>query len=170
MSVLVRQIGREDAEAYRAIRLKALDNDPRAFSSDAQAEREQPLGWYEEGTRTAAVFLAFEGEVPIGMAGFIRSTQRKSRHIGHLFGLYVAPEGRRRGIGDRLVTAVLAHAARNVSQIRLGVGTYNQPAQALYHRHGFEIYGTEPKSLLVDGEYIDEHLMVRFLDKEDSNE
>lgn len=168
MTFLIRQIGPEDAQAYREIRLKALEGDPRAFSSDAEAEREKPLDWYEEGTRTAAMFPAFDGEDPIGMAGFIGSAQRKSRHIGYLFGVYVAPEGRRRGVGDGLVAAVLAHAAQNVSQIRLGVGTYNQPAQALYHRHGFEIYGTEPRSLLVDGDYIDEHLMVRFLDKEDS--
>jgi ribosomal protein S18 acetylase RimI-like enzyme len=168
LSISIRHIGPEDAAIYRAIRLRGLEGDPRAFSSDLETEREKPLEWYAQGAKDCAVFVAFDADMPVGMAGLVGSRAAKLAHIGYLFGVYVAPEGRRRGIGDSLIKAVLDHARQRVIQIRLGVGTYNLPAIALYHRHGFEIYGTEPQSLYVDGEFIDEHLMVRFFDKEDS--
>ena len=46
-----------------------------------------------------------------------------------------------------------------------GVAVGNTPAIRLYQKAGFEIYGTEPRALFVNGRYIDEHMMVRFLDK-----
>lgn len=167
MSISIRQIGPDDAALYRAIRLQALLGDPRAFGSDHETESQKPLEWYAQSARDCAVFIAFDDDTPIGMAGFFRAAGLKSRHIGYLFGVFVAPSGRRRGVGEGLIAAVIDHAKSEVSQIRLAVGTYNHGAQALYQRHGFETYGTEPQSLLVDGEFIDEHLMVRFFDKED---
>ena len=44
-------------------------------------------------------------------------------------------------------------------------GSKNEPAIRLYQKLGFETYGTEPRYLFGNGRYIDEHLMVRFLDK-----
>ena len=38
--------------------------------------------------------------------------------------------------------------------------TTNAPAVALYEHLGFKRYGTEPRSLLVNGRYLDEYLMV----------
>jgi RimJ/RimL family protein N-acetyltransferase len=47
-----------------------------------------------------------------------------------------------------------------VQQVHLSVTTGNAPAVALYEHLGFTHYGTEPRSLLVNGRYLDEHLMV----------
>ena len=60
--------------------------------------------------------------------------------------------------------AIIYHARdQSVEQLHLDVGTYNTPAIKCYERYGFAIYGTEPRTLKVDGEYIDEYLMVKYL-------
>lgn len=39
----------------------------------------------------------------------------------------------------------------------------NWAAERLYARHGFEVYGTEPRPLKHEGRYGDEAQMVRYL-------
>jgi ribosomal-protein-alanine N-acetyltransferase len=61
---------------------------------------------------------------------------------GELGNVSVAPGWRRRGIGERLVNAVLARAAdRGVREVFLEVRVSNLGAQKLYHRYGFEEVG-----------------------------
>lgn len=52
-----------------------------------------------------------------------------------------------------------------LEQINLTVGHNNKSAKKLYQSVGFELYGTERHSLKINGQYIDEDLMVLFLDK-----
>ena len=61
---------------------------------------------------------------------------------------------------------MLDHARHHVLQVHLGVAADNLPALRLYRQAGFELYGTDPRFMKVDGRYIDEHLMVRFLDRD----
>jgi ribosomal-protein-alanine N-acetyltransferase len=61
---------------------------------------------------------------------------------GELGNVSVAPGWRRRGIGQRLVKAVLTRAAdRGVREVFLEVRVSNVGAQKLYHRYGFEEVG-----------------------------
>ncbi|WP_419948186.1 ribosomal protein S18-alanine N-acetyltransferase [Candidatus Palauibacter sp.] len=65
---------------------------------------------------------------------------------GELGDLAVAPDERRRGIGARLVDAVLAEArSRGARQIFLEVREGNRSAQGLYRSRGFEIVGRRPR-------------------------
>ena len=60
-----------------------------------------------------------------------------------------------------LVRHVLDRAAEaGLEQVHLGVGAANRGAQALYAACGFEVYGTEPRSLKIGATYVDELLMV----------
>ena len=167
MTPSVRRIGPEDAEAYRAIRLAALDGDPASFSSDLATERAHPLAWYADGTTENAIFLAFDGTTPVGMAGLAGSEREKTSHIGVVFGVYVVPSCRRKGVAALLMQTVIAHAQPTLLQLHLGVAVDNIAALALYHRLGFAAYGTEPRALRIKERFIDEHLMVRFLDEEE---
>jgi ribosomal protein S18 acetylase RimI-like enzyme len=95
-----------------------------------------------------------------GIAVFAPGRAEKTRHRGNLFSMYVRRASRGRGIGDALVRAVLEAAAEPVLQVHCAVVVGNEPAQRLYERHGFSIYGTEPRALAVGGRFYDEHLMV----------
>lgn len=106
------------------------------------------------------VFGAFvDGEL-CGMAGFRRPSQIKKRHKGTLWGVYVRPGIRREGLGSALVAAVIEHARGEVAQLQAVVVTSNHSARRLYRRLGFVVYGVEPGGLRVNGEDLDQELLV----------
>jgi RimJ/RimL family protein N-acetyltransferase len=48
--------------------------------------------------------------------------------------------------------------------------THNEPAVALYIKNGLEIEGTKRKSLVIDGQWVDEYYMSKILKKEKRTE
>jgi len=165
MSFSVRRLTRDDVDAYRAIRLEALTLHPEAFTRTAEDFALQAV------VDLAAVLdkLAFFGaESPdgqlVGIMAFDQG-QKREAHRGWLLQVYVRAAWRGKGCAQALLEAVLEHASDHVLQVHLGVAADNAPALRLYQKAGFEIYGTDPRFMKVDGRSIDEHLMVRFLDK-----
>jgi ribosomal protein S18 acetylase RimI-like enzyme len=108
---------------------------------------------------------AWLGDELVGAAGFYRLEGAKTAHRGTIWGVYVQPQARKRGIARALMTEILGHARGQVTQVHLSVVTENEPARRLYEALGFMIYGTEPRSLRVEGHYLDEHLMVLRFDQ-----
>lgn len=79
------------------------------------------------------------GEVLVGYGGFAL-VGRPPDVEGEVHTVAVDPRYRGRGIGRRLVLAMLEHAAG--APVYLEVRTDNEPALALYGSEGFEIIGT----------------------------
>ena len=106
---------------------------------------------------------AFDGKHLVGTVGLHRESGRKLAHKALIWGVYVAPSFRQRGIGRMLLERALAHAASlpGLLQVTLGVNTENTAAIALYKSLGFETFGLERGFLLVDGVLHDELHMVR---------
>ncbi|MHA6299520.1 GNAT family N-acetyltransferase [Devosia sp. CAU 1758] len=167
MSHAIRRLTPDDAAAYRAIRHEALANHPEAFVSTAESFAQKSDA---DIVRTLEVLSIFGAVLPDGSLGginaFLRNDGAKERHRGWMIQVYVRHEHRGTGMGAALVEHLLDHARHHVVQVHLGVWTENLPAIRLYQRLGFETYGTEPRYLFVNGRYIDEHLMVRFLDRD----
>jgi ribosomal protein S18 acetylase RimI-like enzyme len=163
----IRQLNAQDVAAYRAIRHEALDNHPEAFVSTADelARRSDA-----DMVRTLETMSVFGAVLPDGTLGginaFLRNEGAKERHRGWMIQVYVRPEHRGTGMSRALVEHLIEHARQHVLQVHLGVWSENEPAFRLYKKLGFEIYGTEPRYLYVNGRYIDEHMMVRFLDRD----
>lgn len=170
MAIAVRRLTGTDAQAYRELRLSGLKEAPEAFGSSYTAEsRVSEVQWRDKLSGERVFFGAFDGDLLVGSANFLQEAGTKQRHKAWLLGMYVTPEARGTGCGLQLIEALLAHAAgTDALQVQLGVGAYNAPAQRLYDKAGFRLYGTEPRALKVEDRFIDEHLMVKFLDtKED---
>ena len=161
---MVRRLLADDAAIYRDIRLEALKAHPEAYGASYEGVADRPESYFADSIGKLDIFGAFIGERQVGLAAFVRNEGRKQEHIGHLIQMYVRPEARGSGFGLRLVEHVIAHATPLVEQLLLGVATENAPAIRLYEKAGFEVYGTEPRALRVGGRYIDEYLMVRFLE------
>ncbi|MBS0254227.1 MAG: GNAT family N-acetyltransferase [Proteobacteria bacterium] len=87
-----------------------------------------------------------EGQVPAEgqpAAGF--ALLRRAFDEEELLLFAVVPQWRRRGLGARLLLAVLAKArAGGVSRVLLEMRRGN-PAEALYRLHGFELIGIRPQ-------------------------
>jgi len=163
MSITIRQLTPADAADYRAIRLAALRGVPEAFGFTYEAEVDRPMEAFAQRLATTVVLGAYDGASIVGMVGFKQQTGAKDAHKGFVWGFYVAPEVRGRGVGVALVDAVVAAATGVVEQITLSVVRTNVAAVALYARCGFETYGVEPRALKSANGYDDEVLMVRFL-------
>ncbi|PRH85976.1 GNAT family N-acetyltransferase [Labrys okinawensis] len=165
MSVAIRRLGPADSIDYRAIRLDALATAPEAFGSTYAAESARPLAAFAERLSQAVVFGAYMGDQIVGMAGYRRQDGLKDRHKGEVWGVYVAPRWRGQGVAGALMTAVIEAARGEVEQLLLAVVDGNDGALALYRRLGFEVYGVEPRALKTGNRYLDEALMVLFLER-----
>ncbi len=165
----VRRLTPSDAEPFQALRLRGLRECPTAFVSSFEEEADTPLAVVAERLATVedgAVFGGFEGSSLRGVIGIQRERMAKLAHRAIVWGMYVAPEARRSGLGRRLLVRALEHAASDlrVRQVHLGVNAANAAAIALYRGVGFEVYGSEPDYLRVDGVLHDEYEMMRLID------
>jgi len=152
-----------DAQAFRSLRLAALQGHPEAFGASYADEAARSLAAFAERVVPAPpsrVYGAFLERDLVGMAGFLAATSIKTRHRGTLWGVHVAQEQRGRGIARRLVESVIAHAGHHVLVLQARVVTSNTVARTLYERLGFRSYGVEAKALCVDGVFYDEALLA----------
>ena len=155
---MIRRLGRDDAAAYAALRAAALTAAPQAFGASPEDEAGRDAA---EVLERNAVFGAVGQGGLVGLAGLARESLAKRRHIGLVWGVWVAPEARGQGLGQRLMGAVIAEArAQGLTHLQLGVGATNLPALALYRRAGFVVTGFEEAALCVDGAFLDEMLMT----------
>jgi ribosomal protein S18 acetylase RimI-like enzyme len=152
-----------EATLYREIRLEGLKQAPDAFASTFEREDAMPLSWFEERIVKGNVFAVFVDGTLMGVAGYWPQEGIKECHKALLWGMYLRPDARGLGLGERLIEAIVAHASARVEQLQLGVADGNEAALRLYRKTGFSEYGREMKALKEGGRYLDEVLMVRFL-------
>jgi ribosomal protein S18 acetylase RimI-like enzyme len=162
----IRQLGSEDAAAFQALRLAALQECPEAFTSSHAEEVDTPqevVARRLSANPDGAVFGEIANGRLVGIVGIQRETRRKVAHKAFIWGMYVAPDHRNNGTGRALLARALAHAAGGLGTrvVQLGVNARNEAAVALYRAGGFEIYGTESEFMIVDGVAQDQYLMSR---------
>ena len=156
----------DDAATFWHLRLEALRNDPASFADSAEEHLETTVATARErlskndATSNFLVGMFEEGKL-VATAGFYRYSHNKERHKGHIWGVYVRPESRGKGVGSALMKAIVRRARelKGLEQITL-VASANFPAQRLYQAIGFESYGIEPHSLKIGEQYVDDVLMV----------
>ena len=133
----------DDVGAYREARLRALREDPDAFSVNFAEAAAQPLSFWEE----RVAFNAEHAESTTHMAwrngavvGLVSGVYFDGAEIPDLVSMWVAPEARRLGLGEKLVDRIRDWAqATGADALELWVVTGNQGAISLYERCGFEI-------------------------------
>jgi RimJ/RimL family protein N-acetyltransferase len=163
---VIRRLDSSDVAAFREIRLEALRVCPEAFSSSFEEEQHRTTADFAGRVAPEppdAVFGAFldDDAALVGIAGFRVYKNVKERHKSMLWGMYVRPVARGRGVGTALVRRVIEHARNTpgVEILQLGVTADNAAACALYDRADFRPYGVERQALrLAPGDYRDEEL------------
>ncbi len=170
----VRRLVPADTERCVRLRQEALLDSPFSFLSspedDFGSDPERVRASLAD-TRSGATFGAFAeagGEAAlVGCVGIGRERHRKAAHKATVWGLYVTPSARRRGLARALMQAVLAFAREmpEVRQVRLGVAETAEPALRLYQGLGFRRWGTEPEAIRHAGRSVDEHHLVLHLER-----
>jgi RimJ/RimL family protein N-acetyltransferase len=161
----LRRIVRSDAAAVHRLRLRALREHPTAFLSDLEEEVSRSLEEVAARIRDDddhVTMGAFNGPELIGVAVYAREIRRKQRHRGGIYGMHVAAEWQGRGIGGRLLDALVAHGRlqAGLTQLALGVIVGNDAARRLYLSRGFEPYGVDPAAIHYEGRSYDDELML----------
>ena len=162
----IRILNAADAGAFRALRLKALETEPAAFS--ASVEDHRATGVAETAARLSpdpanhfVVGAFLDGEL-VGTAGFFRERGLKVGHKGHIWGVFVSPHVRGAGAGRSMLQVLLSQAAKieGIEQIVLTVATAQRSAITLYQSLGFRTFGTEPRALKLGNKYVDQLYMI----------
>ncbi|GAA4557744.1 GNAT family N-acetyltransferase [Planotetraspora kaengkrachanensis] len=167
--VEIRRLAPGEGERYRAIRLKALAESPRAFASSYEKEAAFPAEQWEE--RLAGVVVTLVAVVDGSDCGTVGVIPRGEEHPGraHLVGMWVDPAVRGRGAGGRLVDGALALAREmGAEEAELWVVDENEPAIALYESRGFTpsgVRGTLPS----DPTAAESHYLLKSLPPVPSN-
>lgn len=159
---LIRQLRREDAPTYHALRLRMLREYAEAFRSSYEEDREKPLSWVEARLTAPAnaphnfVLGAFSpgGEL-VGSIGLAVEERIKRRHTALLFGMFVAPEAAGRGVGRSLLEACIERARTipGLEQLQLTVTATNTRTCRLFMSAGFRSFAVEERAIRVAGAY-----------------
>lgn len=112
-------------------------------------------------TLTYVLVALVDGEI-VGHAGLHGNENPRRFHAWHL-GMSVRDDWHGRGVGTRLMEALLDLADNWLGAIRIELTVYsdNQPALKLYRKFGFEMEGTHRAFALRDGQYVDSYAMAR---------
>lgn len=156
---IIRALTPADLPAWRVLRILMLETDPQGFYADLdQARARSDEEWLQAFPLFPDVILGlFAGPDLIGSCGFFREKAPKLAHKGQMWGVYVRPEFRRRGLGLEVVRAAIAHAQAHVDVLLTGAST---AGAAIYKRTGFATYGVERDAYRVDGVALDTEMMA----------
>lgn len=168
----VRMIRETDADAFYRMQC-ALDDETKFMLYEpgervkTTANSDFVAARIQDALRCKDLILVAESDAG-EIVGFLWAERGKLNRISHqayiVTGIRLA--FRNQGIGtaffEQLVDWAMEHS---VSRLELTVICKNVAAISLYQKFGFEIEGLKRKSVLVDGEFLDEYYMAKLLDK-----
>ena len=169
--IFLRELSAEDAEAFFELRLKGLKEEPDAFTSSYEESLSEEIASVRSKITAGPnsfVVGAFDGTRLIGVTGLYRYKEStKVAHKAVLWGVYLLPEYRGKGIAKKVLRTVLEKARTlvGIELVHLGVNPANKPVVKLYESVGFTKWGEEKHALKINGRYVDEDQMVLWLDQ-----
>ncbi len=139
----------------RALRLEALRTEPGAFGSSYEEEVGRPEQEWRK--RMEGTLYALSGGKPVGMASRVFNDRVRTGHIAAIYGVYVTPAHRGRGVGSLLMERALSDVRkkRGVVKVQLSVNPEFRPALRLYKKFGFEVTGKARNELRVGKAFFD---------------
>src|SRR5262249_29598090 len=136
----MRPLTGSDALAFQQLRLQALEGEPMSFGESTAEHLTLSLETIAErlANPNSLVYGAFDDGL-IGTVGFYREGREKTGHKGHVWGVYVDPAYRGKGVAKSLLAALLdrVRAFPGLEQVQLAVGKHQEPARRVYASLGF---------------------------------
>jgi ribosomal protein S18 acetylase RimI-like enzyme len=172
----IRPLVAADAAEYRALMLQAYAVAADAFTSTPAEREAAPPGWWVARiggpSQAGQAFGAFVSGQLVGTVAVEFSEKPKTRHKGHVIGMYVAQACRGLGAGRALLSAAVAEATSRpgVLMLTLTVTQGNASAIRLYEAAGFKAFGVEPMAIFTGTDHKAKVHMYLLLDRPDGTE
>lgn len=131
-----------DAAELWKLRLTALESEPQAFRETVAEHKQRSVDSFAqrlgEGGNDSFVYGAFDGCLLIGMMGYYRKDEQRA----WIWGVFVRPEYRGRGVSQALMEALLdaLRSVPRVTSVHLTVAMTQETARRLYRSCGFRVY------------------------------
>jgi ribosomal protein S18 acetylase RimI-like enzyme len=151
--------------SYRDFRLEALQTEPQAFGSSyndqvnrKNEEWQHNLKRYIQGNGNW-MFFATQGLNLIGMMGAFQTDADRKNNTAQIIAVYVKREFRGKGVGKKLMKALLEELAKaKIKKVKLSVNVEQVAAVKLYENFGFKVVSKEDQ-ILGDGQKHTEYNM-----------
>jgi ribosomal protein S18 acetylase RimI-like enzyme len=131
----VRALSGDDWQVFRQIRLAALQDAPEAFASSFEEERDLDEEFWQLRLGRSSRLLAELDDEPVGIVSVGRAGEDD---VAELFGMWVVPSQRGRGVAWQLTQAAAEHArGQGRRAVKLWVSTDNGRAVAFFSSYGF---------------------------------
>jgi RimJ/RimL family protein N-acetyltransferase len=171
----IRKLVPDDAADFLRVRVRGLREEPESFMSAPDSVENTPLAEVRQRIvanekENITLIGAFDnnGEM-VALAGIRQHLNSpKVRHKSTIFGVYVVPEARGKGVARDMMLYLIeiARAHPEIEQIIIEYTSNNVAARTLYEKLGFEWYGTQPRALkFPGGYYLDEDARILYLNK-----
>lgn len=160
----VARLPEERWQEAKDLRLRALRSDPIAFGSAYEEEEKLPEAEWRRRTHNMLVVISDDNNL-VGTITYLFGDRIKTKHIAHIYGVYVTPEFRGKGLGRKLLESALEGISKNegIVKVQLTVNTKQEAAVRMYTDFGFQIAGQLASELKVGDEYYDELVMEKML-------
>lgn len=164
--MIIRRVEVKDSERFLNM-LKQLDNETNNMMFEP-GERKTTIEEMESNIRNInnSKSLTLVAEENGNIVGFLSAERGFANRIKHsayiVIGILTVYRGRK--IGVKFFEEMEKWALEsNITRLELTVMTHNEGAIHLYKKMGFKIEGTKEKSLIVNGQYVDEYYMGKIL-------
>ena len=169
--IRISQLEQSEWKKYKEIRLEALKTNPTAFLNTYEdALRYSDEKWKTELSQSqkkenVLILFAFRGKKIVGMNVVNWNNRSTIKHIADVWGIFIYPDERGKGIGKSLMEAAISEIKNNpqFTKIKLGVNAENKAALKLYIDCGFQIVGKYKNELKFGHKYYDETLLEKIL-------
>jgi RimJ/RimL family protein N-acetyltransferase len=164
--VEIRLFTEQDAQTLWDLRMLALETDPWSFVESPEELRAMSVEEFATRLRAdhAENFIvgSFEQRTAVGMVGCYQEVPLKRRHKAWIWGVFVKPAERGRGIARSVMQAVIARAKAidGLDMVMLTVAVDQPAPRKLYESLGFRSFGVEPKGIKIGNQAHDEEHMV----------
>lgn len=164
----IRELTPEDADQFRQLRRAAVKSNEGGFASAMDEWISKSLTEISEiledefTSPNEFILGAFNEGQLIGMIGFFRPDRPKLERNGHIWGTFLLPEYRGKGIAGRLLDELIKRARnmQGLEQIQLTTLNRSKSSVSLYRSRGFRIFATEKSAVKMGDQRYDELYML----------
>jgi len=162
-TITVKEAKEDDAEAIKNVVNSVASEKYYVVPERSREDWDEAIR--EVKKRKGLIIVTQLDEKTVGMAHLVRGKFEKNKHVGFL-GISILKEFRKIGIGTAMMQYIMEWARRQkgLEKVSLTVFSTNEAAINLYHTFGFQIEGMSKRQYKIEGKYIDETIMGKFLD------